>query len=198
MKTKGRVFEKAFQPRNVGFVLFMLFVSQPIVSFAQNGGSQVTAKITPRAKVADCGIPAAMAIEPDALARAAESLDVMPAIAEQTAAAMAGLDFQLAQLGPTLDGLSELRQGLSGFDEGPMTLAQSAAIAEMNVGLASLASSVPFAMTEAQDVIALGQESTVAAKAYEKAYNLVLSKKWTEAQKEFDSFIGKYPEQLIF
>ena len=177
----------------IGIASLSLIVFQATGSFAQTAGSRHKGRVTPRPDVSHIDIPSLPSIDADALEAMAGSLNALPAIQAQTAAVKAGFDLKMAQLAPPMEKLSHMRFELEGMGEAPMELAQSAAdLAEMSAGFAPLAATAPMAMMEARDAVALAQESSPAAKAYEKAYNLVLSKKWTEAQKEFDDFIGKY------
>ena len=171
--------------------LWMLLGSQ---AFAQQGSAIPKTALAPaRATAPTAGVQAAVA-EATSLSRLASEMSEVPIALESAGISLGQLQFELAQIPPHMVLDTELELGLSGHSVAPVALAQAAAEVS-SAGYASAALSLPSFEHGwfGQDApVVAGQKSGADAKAYQKAYDLVLDKKWIEAQKELDGFIAKY------
>lgn len=133
----------------------------------------------------------------------------LPFEMDQASMALDQLEFEMA--GPRLEMTSDVFStpmaslaqelaaeadiaGTTGMTYAPAALAQMQA--ELSLSDAELAV-VRTSMLAEGDLVPSqdtpNPQESAAQKAYQKAYNLVLDKKWTDAQKELDGFVNKYP-----
>jgi HEAT repeat protein len=130
-------------------------------------------------------IPMAMDEAAKALDRARSGFE-LPSIASIA-------DMDMVRMAPVAQELASLA-GMESFSTitAPLALGQTAyAMEEMKAQLADVSSSMSRCAFYGQD--APSPQDQAAQSAYQKAYNLVLDKRWADAQKELDTFLNKYP-----
>jgi HEAT repeat protein len=113
-------------------------------------------------------------------------MNLAPIAIEEAAVALDQLNVGIAQFAPSLTSTC-------------FPAASSLALAQMDFELAQVSTSMGGSSFFGQELqiaqeraAGVSQDSKV-GEAYQKAYNLVLDRKWTEAQNELDAFIDKYP-----
>ena len=174
------------QSRDLFLVLLTLWVLSDNQALAQGG-----ATISKGTKAA---VPAVVACEAAALPGLSYELSKVPFALGEAGLPLEHLQAELAQIPPmmSLDAAFEFAEPVVAIAPSSLTQAE-AATESMNFGISGLASSIGYGESFGQDVtVVAGQESNAVSKAYQKAYDLVLDKKWVEAQKELDNFISKY------
>lgn len=175
-------------------VLLTSWMVQGSQAYAQRARTTPKPSRAPAVTTAPVEAAQAAAVEAVTLENLSFELGQVPAALGSAGMALDQLHFELAEI-PSLTNLdAQLELGLSGLSMVPMAFAQ----AEAELGPVGYSFATPAPMIAegglfGQEAVAVaGQESGAAAKAYQKAYDLVLDKKWVEAQKELDGFISKY------